>query len=131
MNSVVLMGRITRDIELRYTQNNTATVRFTLAVDRDRKKGETDFISCQAWGKTAEMMDKYLAKGSRCVVQGSIRTGSYDDRNGNKLYTTDVNVDRLEIVDFKDSPKNQFKETKEESPFDKDFEFGENEELPF
>lgn len=131
MNSVVLMGRITRDVELRYTQNNTATVRFTLAVDRDRKKGETDFISCQAWGKTAEMMDKYLAKGCRCVVQGSIRTGSYDDRSGNKVYTTDVNVDRLEIVDFKDSPKNQFKETKEESPFEKEIDFGENEELPF
>lgn len=123
MNQVVLMGRLTRDVELRYTQNNTPTVKFTLAVERDRKKGETDFISCQAWSKTAELMDKYLAKGNRCCVSGSIRTGSYEDRNGNKIYTTDVNVDHLDIIDFKDAPKKE--ESAEFVPVDDD------EQLPF
>ena len=127
MNQVVLVGRLTRDVELRYTKDNLATCRFTLAVDRDRKKGETDFFPCQAWGKTAEIMDKYLAKGCRCSVTGSIRTGSYEDRNGNKVYTTDVNVDHLEIIDFKDAPKKDAPGKEDDFVPTED----EQEELPF
>ncbi len=124
MNNVTLVGRLTRDIELRYTQtSNTATCKFTLAVGRDRNKDETDFISCQAWGKTAETLEKWCKKGSRIAVQGSIRTGSYEDRNGNKVFTTDVNVDRLDIIDFAEQ-KTEHKKEPVFVPVD-------DEELPF
>lgn len=127
MNNVTLVGRLTRDIELRYTQNsNTATCKFTLAVVRDRNKDETDFISCQAWGKTAETLEKWCKKGSRIAVQGSIRTGAYEDRNGNKVFTTDVNVDRLDIIDFAEKAEQKTEHKKEPVfvPVD-------DEELPF
>ena len=127
MNNVTLVGRLTRDIELRYTQNsNVATCKFTLAVVRDRNKEETDFISCQAWGKTAETLVKWCKKGSRIAVQGSIRTGSYEDRNGNKVFTTDVNIDRLDIIDFAGNAEQKTEQKKEPvfTPID-------DEELPF
>lgn len=102
MNKVILTGRITKDIELRYTQDQRAIVRFTLAVDRRTKdKNESDFISCIAWNKTAELMDKYLSKGSKIGIVGRIQTGSYTDQKGEKHYTTDVMVDELEFLDSK------------------------------
>lgn len=130
MNNVTLVGRLTRDIEVRYTQNsNTATCKFTLAVDRDRKKQETDFISCQAWGNTAEALGKWCRKGNRIAVSGSIRTGSYEDRNGNKVFTTDVNVDRMDILDFAGGEEKKPVEKQEQGfiPVD-DID---DEELPF
>ena len=127
MNNVTLVGRLTRDVEVRYTQNsNTATCKFTLAVARDRNKDETDFISCQAWGKTAETLEKWCKKGSRIAVQGSIRTGSYEDRNGTKVFTTDVNVDRLDIIDF--AEKAEQKSERKKEPV---FTSVDDEELPF
>ena len=100
MNKVFLTGRLTKDVDVKYTQNQKAIVRFTLAVDRRSKEKEADFISCMAWEHIAELMGKYLAKGSKISVIGHIQTGSYDGQNG-KVYTTDVVVDELEFLDPK------------------------------
>lgn len=95
MNSVSLIGRLTKDPDVRYStgQNPTAVARYTLAVDRRYKKdGEqsADFINCVAFGKNGEFVEKYFRKGRKVAVCGSIRTGSYTDKEGNKRYTTDV-----------------------------------------
>lgn len=101
MNNVVLIGRTTKDIELRYSQNgNMAIARFSLAVDRMSKDKGTDFISCIAFGKTAELLEKYVPKGRKIAVQGHIQTGSYE-KDGHKVYTTDVIVDRMEFCESK------------------------------
>lgn len=109
MNVVTILGRLTKDPELRYTQAGKATCRFTLAVDRglSREKKEqaqangqptADFIPCQAWGKTAELIVNYLKKGRQAAVEGSIRTGSYENQEGKRIYTTDVNVYKLHFI---------------------------------
>lgn len=108
MNGVVLIGRTTKDIELRYSQNgNMAIARFTLAVDRASKEKGTDFISCIAFGKTAELLEKYVPKGRKIAVQGHIQTGSYDAKDGHKVYTTDVIVDRMEFCESKQGNENK------------------------
>ena len=106
MNIVILTGRITKDAEIRYTQSNEpmAIARFTLAVDRRYKKdGEqsADFISCVAFGKRAEFMEKYGKKGTKFNVEGSIQTGSYNNKDGQKVYTTDVIVNNIEFGESK------------------------------
>ena len=105
MNQVICIGRLTKDIELRYSQNQTAIARFSLALDRGKdKSGEklgTDFPNFIAFGKTAEALEKWTKKGSRVAVTGRLQTGSYDDKEGRKVYTTDVLVERMEIIDFK------------------------------
>lgn len=104
MNNVQLIGRLTKDPEIRYTQSQTAVVSFTLAVDRRFKKdGEqtADFISCKAWNKTAEFVSKYFTKGKRMALSGRIETGSYEGKNG-KVYTTEVIADNVEFVDSKE-----------------------------
>lgn len=101
MNNVFLIGRTTKAPEIRYSQNNLAISRFTLAVDRVSKEKETDFISCIAFGKTAEMMEKYVPKGRKIAIQGHIQTGSYDAKDGHKVYTTDVIVERMEFCESK------------------------------
>lgn len=102
MNNVNLIGRLTRDPELRYTQQtNTAVARFTLAVDRANGKNEADFIGCKAFGKTAEVIDKYLRKGRQAAVEGRIQTGNYKDKDGRTVYTTDVIVNRVEFIGSK------------------------------
>lgn len=94
MNSAVLVGRLTKDPELRFAQGSgTALCRFTLAVNRRFNKDETDFINCIAFGKTAETISQYLTKGRQVCVHGEIRTGSYDAQDGTKRYTTDIAVD--------------------------------------
>lgn len=102
MNSVVLIGRLARDVELSYTPNNqTAVAKFTLAVDRPRRQGEeqeADFIRVTAFGRQAETCDKYLSKGRQAAVQGRIQTGSYKNKEGTTVYTTDVIADRVEFL---------------------------------
>lgn len=102
MNSVILIGRLTRDVELDYTPNGqTAVAHFTLAVDRPRKSGEdagADFIRITVWGKQAETCNSYLSKGRQAAVQGRIQTGSYKNREGVTVYTTDVVADRVEFI---------------------------------
>lgn len=106
MNKVILIGRLVRDAEVRYTQGAEpmAIARYTLAVDR-RKKDENsaDFISCVAFGKSAEFAEKYLHKGIKIAVEGRIQTGSYTNKDGKKIYTTDVVVESTEFAESKNS----------------------------
>ena len=108
MNKVILMGRMTRDAEVRYSQNenSTAVARFSLAVDRRfKQQGEqtADFINCVTFGKTAEFFEKYGRKGTKFVVEGRIQTGSYTNKDGQKVYTTDVVVEQVEFAESKSS----------------------------
>nr|DAH04740.1 MAG TPA: Single strand binding protein [Bacteriophage sp.] len=105
MNKVILMGRLTRDPEVRMS-GDTAVARFSLAVDRRFKKdGEqtADFINCVAFGKTGEFIEKYGRKGTKFVVEGRIQTGSYTNKDGQKVYTTDVVVEQVEFAESKSS----------------------------
>jgi single-strand DNA-binding protein len=106
MNKVILMGRLTRDPEVRYSQGAQplAIARYTLAVDRrGSKQGEqsADFINCIAFGKSGELAEKYLHQGTKIVVTGRIQTGSYTNRDGQKVYTTDVVVEEQEFAENK------------------------------
>ena len=106
MNKVILMGRLTRDPEVRYSagDNSMAIARYTLAVDRRfRRDGESnaDFIGCVAFGRSAEFAEKYLRQGTKIVVTGRIQTGSYTNRDGQKVYTTDVVVEDQEFAESK------------------------------
>ena len=103
MNSVIISGRLTRDPEVRYTtgENSMAVAKYSLAVDREGKDAGTDFINCTAFGKRGEFTEKYLKKGMKIMVSGHIQTGSYKDREGRTVYTTDVIVDRQEFCESK------------------------------
>lgn len=108
MNKVILMGRLTRDPEVRYSQSNDgqlAIARYTLAVDRRfRRDGDqqtADFISCTAFGRQGEFAEKYLHQGTKIVVEGRIQTGSYTNKDGQKVYTTDVVVENTEFAESK------------------------------
>ena len=124
MNKVVLIGRVTADPELRYTESGKAYTRFTLAVNRNYKKesGETDadFISIVAWEKRAETISKYIKKGNRLSVSGRIQTGSYEKEDGSRGYLNDVIVDELEFLESKpkeDKPAPEYEEKVEDDPF--------------
>lgn len=119
MNKVVLLGRWTKDFEVRYSQgeNPTAIAKNMLAVNRKFKRDgeqEADFITCTAFGKTAENLDKFFKKGSLCLISGRIQTGSYTNQEGNKVYTTDVIVEEFDFCESKKS------ENVEEKPVAKD-----------
>ena len=110
MNKVILMGRLTRDPEVRYSQgeNSTAIARYTLAVDRRFRRnndGEqtADFIGCVAFGRSAEFAEKYFRQGLKVIVTGRIQTGSYTNKEGQKVYTTDVVVEDQEFAESKNS----------------------------
>lgn len=110
LNSAILMGRLTADPELKYTQSNVAVIRITLAVERSyAKQGEeriTDFIDVVAWRQTAEFVSRYFRKGQLVAVEGSIQTGSYTDRDGNKRKTFEVVAERVHFAEAKkDEPK--------------------------
>jgi len=110
MNKVILIGMATKDAEVRYS-NEKAIARFTLAVDRIGDG--TDFINCVSFGKTAEFMEKYGRKGVKFATEGRIQTGSYQDKDGKKIYTTDVVVERVEFCESKKveetaSPSNNY-----------------------
>ena len=108
MNKVLLMGRLTRDPVVRYTQEGSATARYTLAVDRRSSQEKTaDFISCVAFGKSAEFAEKYLKKGVKIALAGRIQTGSYTNREGQKVYTTDVIVEEQEFAESRKTQKEQ------------------------
>lgn len=106
MNKVILMGRLTRDPDIRYSQGekSTCVARYTLAVDRRfKREGEqnADFIGCIAFGKAGEFAEKYFRQGMRVTICGRIQTGSYTNRDGNKVYTTDVVVEEQEFAESK------------------------------
>ena len=101
MNKVILIGRLTKDVDMRYTQNGMAVARYSLAVDRKGKDKGTDFIGCIAFDKGAEFAEKYLKKGTKIAIVGHISTGNYTDKDGRKVYTTDIVVDEHEFVESK------------------------------
>lgn len=106
MNSVQLLGRLTRDPDVRYTDGGSTIARFSLAVDRRFKQegGDTaDFINCIAFGKTAEFIERYIFKGTKIALNGRIQTGSYANKDGVKVYTTDVVVENVEFAESKNS----------------------------
>ena len=112
MNKVVLMGRLTREPDVRYTQgqDQKCIARYTLAVDRrkarDSEGQQADFISCVAFGKAGEFIEKYCHKGTKLVVSGRIQTGSYTNRDGQKVYTTDVVAEDQEFAESKSAAGN-------------------------
>lgn len=137
MNKVVLMGRLTKDPELRYTNNtNTAVCSFTIAVDRRfKQEGQptADFISCMAWTKTAEFISKYFVKGSRIGICGRIQTRSWDDNEGKKHYVTEVVTEEAYFTDSKKSDDmpyrgNQGFESSQQEGF---YQSDDDDELPF
>ena len=112
MNKVILMGRLTRDPNMRYSQgeNAIAVARYTLAVDRRFKRAgdnqDADFISCVSFGKTAEFIEKYFRQGMKMAAVGRIQTGSYTNNEGQKVYTTDVVVEEVEFAESKSNSPN-------------------------
>ena len=126
MNKVILMGRLTRDPEVRYSQgeNATAVARYSLAVDRRfRRDNEptADFINCVAFGRAAEFAERYLRQGTKIAVTGRIQTGSYTNRDGVKVYTTDVVVEEQEFAESKaaggaSTPANNYQASPAPSP---------------
>ena len=112
MNKVILMGRLTRDAEIRYTQgeNSTAIARFSLAVDRrfkrDGDEQTADFISCVAFGKVADFLERFGRKGTKFILEGRIQTGSYTNKDGQRVYTTDVVAETMEFAESKGNGNN-------------------------
>lgn len=138
MNKVILIGRLTRDPEVRYTQgdNAMAIARYSLAVDRRFKRDgepDADFINCVAFGKSGEFAEKYLKKGTKIAVIGRIQTGSYTNKDGQKVYTTDVVVEEQEFAESKNSGSS---DNNQSAPANKNTDFMSipdsiDEELPF
>lgn len=127
MNSVSLVGRLTRDPDVRYKED-LAIARFALAVARPKQNGHeatSDFPSIVAFGKTAELIEKYLGKGRLVGIIGRLQTGNYTDKDGKKVYTTEVVADRIEFLDYKE------KEDKPSSNIPEGFEQISQEEIPF
>ena len=107
LNKAILMGRLTRDPELRHTQSNMAVCSFSLAIDRGRKdqngERQTDFIDCVAWGRQAEFVKQWFAKGMLAIVVGRIQSRNWEDRNGNKRVSIEINVDEVSFGETKKS----------------------------
>ena len=106
INSVALVGRVTKDIELRQTGSGNSFVTFTLAVSRNGSRDSqpnADFIQCQAWNRTAELIDQYVHKGSLIGVEGKIQTRNYEDKTGRRVYITEVIANSVSFMDTKDS----------------------------
>lgn len=104
MNKVFLMGRLCQDPDVRRSNEGKPIARYTLAVDRNKE--ETDFITCVAFLKNAEFAERFLRKGVKIIVEGRMHTGSYTDRSGKKVYTTDIIVDRHEFAESKQKADN-------------------------
>lgn len=139
MNNVQLIGRLTRDIDLKKTPQGDSVGRFTLAVDRKfkNKNGEydADFINCQIWRQVADTLARYAHKGTKIAVDGNIRTGSYENQQGQKVYTTEVYVNNFYFVEPSNkNNNNQQSYDNQTSPFD-DFSGGQvdiqEDDLPF
>lgn len=107
LNKAILMGRLTRDPELRHTQSNTAVASFALAIERDRKgpngERQTDFIDCVAWGRQAEFVKQWFTKGMMAIVVGRIQSRNWEDRNGNKRVSIEINADEISFGETKKS----------------------------
>ena len=135
MNKVSLIGRPTKDPEVRYSQTKNGEqmciARYTLAVDRRGKDAGTDFISCVAFGKQGEFAEKYVKQGRKYGVSGRIQTGSYTSKEGHKVYTTDVVVEEHDFADSKAEAKENTQPEPEESPEYLNVPEGIEDDLPF
>lgn len=127
INTCTLVGRLTKDIDLRSTRDGKSVAQFTLAVDRDKKDSGADFINCIAWGKSAEILERYVHKGDMLGIIGKIQTRNYEDRTGKKVYVTEVMVDRFQFLERKQNPE-PVKYTEVSDDFVKDVS---DTELPF
>ena len=121
MNKVVLMGRLTRDPEVRYSQggNSTAVAKFSLATPRKYKRDgepDCDFINCVAFGKTAEFIEKYAFKGIKLLIEGRWQTGSYTNKDGQKVYTNDCVVESCEFAESKNASQQNTQSRPEPTP---------------
>lgn len=129
LNKIIIMGRLTRDPEMRHTQNGTAVASLTLACDRDFKpkngEKETDFIDVVVWGKTAEFAANYFTKGRMAIVEGRLQVRNWQDKDGNKRKTSEVVADRMYFGDSKQEDK------KQPAPADDFFEIEDDGDLPF
>lgn len=138
INKTILIGRITKDLDLRKTTSGASIIKFTLAVERNYKQNNqptADFINYVAMNKTAELMNQYLHKGSLVGVEGRIQTGNYENKEGLKIYTTEVIIDRIQFLEGKGiKQENEFKQKRETSEI---FSFEDNtsdiqeDDLPF
>lgn len=131
MNKVFLIGRMTKDAEVRANDKGVSKTSFSVAINR-LKEG-VDFISCVAWNKQAELISKYIHKGNQIAIEGHIHTGSYDDKDGKKVYTTDVVVDNITFIGSNtkiEEPKEQPKEKDPFQEFANEVELSDS-ELPF
>ena len=136
LNRTILVGRITKNPELKYTQSNIAYCKFTVAVNRTftEANGErkADFITCMAWRNQAENLARFIKKGGLIVLEGRIQTGSYDDQNGNKQYTTDVVCDSIQFLEPKQTEQyNRPTETRVEPVQQHRVDNTQNQPLPF
>lgn len=137
MNKVILIGRFTRDPEVRYSnkqEGQMCVARFTLAVDRRfKQEGQpsADFISCVAFGKQGEFVEKYMHQGSKVAVSGRIQTGSYTNKDGQKVYTTDIVTDEIEFAESKGESNSNGKEEPPASDGFINIPDGYENELPF
>lgn len=124
INSVILMGRLTADPELRQTQNGTAVTSFTVAVERRFQREQTDFINVVAWKQTAEFVEKYFKKGAMIALRGSIQTRKYKDKNGNKRTAFEIVADEVSFCGSKaDKPQTPSNDDFEEIPISDDLPF--------
>lgn len=127
MNSIVLMGRLTKDADIRSTQSGKVVASFTLAVDRpytQNGKKEADFIACQIWGKSAEILGKSVHKGQRVLLKGRLQIRQYMDKNGNKRTAAEVVTDRFEFIERKEQTAPQSMEDfGQQMPFDEEIPF--------
>lgn len=130
MNKVLLLGRLTKDPELRATPSGVSVTSFTVAVNRRFKKDETDFINCIAWRNTAEFISKYFGKGSMIAIVGSIQTGSYE-KDGQKHYTTDINVEEVYFAGSKPEASQNSEEQTEFNIDDSFMPMPGDDDLPF
>lgn len=134
MNSVQLIGRLTRDPEIRYTDGGASIARFGLAVDRRFKQengADADFINIVSFGKTAEFIEKYFHKGIKIALNGRIQTGSYTDKDGKKVYTTDIVAENVEFCESKGTSSNNDATAPAQNGEFMNIPDGIDEELPF
>lgn len=127
MNNIVLLGRLTKDADIRSTQSGKVVASFTLAVDRpytQNGKREVDFIACQIWGKSAEVLGKSVHKGQRILLEGCLQIRQYTDKNGNKRTAAEVVADRFEFIERKEQTEPQGMENfGQQMPFDEEIPF--------
>lgn len=134
MNSVVLVGRLTRDPITRYTTSGMAVCKFTVATDRTKKKDEdkiTDFINVTVFDKQAENCERYIGKGSLVGIQGYLASGHYENKHGETIYTLDVNANRVEFLDKKKEQKTEEQHEEEQQEFQPEGFTEIDEDIPF